>query len=158
MVIAFSSSLSIFHRHLSPHHTLLQPLFPLVLIQSRCHIPFFMVSSLLSCMHHSVSSPVPLPYSFSANLHHSLKVVVPPPPYLHPICTGERRTKSTQQQSYPLPPELLHVSWSCQAQKGCHNKHLHWGAWPNAKAEQYCTLYLSPLKSLLEDTAAEDAD
>lgn len=64
----------------------------------------------------------------------------------------------TQTWSYPLPQEPLHVPWSCQAHKGCHKENPHWGTRPNAKAEQHYTLYLSPLKSLLEDTAAEDAD
>lgn len=153
MAIAFSSSLSIFHRPLSPHHVLLQPLFPLALIQSHCHILFLMASAFLSQRQRSVSSSVPVPYSSSANLHHSPKVVVPPPPYLHPIHMGECRTKGTQ-----LPPKVFHISQSCQARKGHHNENLHCGAQPNAKAEQYCTLYLSPLKSPLEDTAAEDAD
>lgn len=82
MAIAFSSPLPIFHRPWSPHHTLLQPLLPIALVQSCCHTLFLTASVFLSCRHHSVSSSVPLPYSSSANLHRSLRVVVPPPPYL----------------------------------------------------------------------------
>lgn len=100
MAITFSS-LSMFHRPLSPHHTFLQPLFPLALIQSWCHTLFIMASAFLSCRPHSVSSSVPLPYGSSANLRHSPKVNVPPAPHLHLIYMGECRIKWTQWWSNP---------------------------------------------------------